>query len=803
MPGAPLRVHAWTAALVPACVALVFATALLGPGNPVLSHLSTDTARQFLSWRAFGFGELAQGRLPLWNPYLYSGTPYLGGFQAALFYPLNWVHLVFTTPTAINLEILLNLTLLGLATYGWLLRSGHSPAACLSGSVCVTLGGTVAPHVYAGHLTNLAALAWTPLVLLSLDGAWDTLSPSCRHWRQAGRWVALGAGAVALQILAGHPQYVYYTAVAAGLYLGARALTLTGPPEQRARACLRGAGILLAVYLGGAALGAVQLLPGLQAAAESLRGAKLSVSSAALFSFPPENLLTFFVPYALGDLTTLPYWGRWYLWEVCVFLGSAAVPLAVWTVTARRRRPVSGLADALTAVALLVLAAGAYTAVYGPLYHYLPGFGSFRCSAKFIFPAGLFVVRLAASGLDRLSTDPVLPVPFLRVLAALAATGAALTLALFLAAVSPSSAAARAWSGLMRAVLSTGQCSLPAAVASEAPWLTAAAFCAASSCLRSTSFLAGITLCACLRRRLPSLALALPALVLLEMTAFAANLQVTFAPDALGTAALRDLAKTLQPGQRILYLPSPNLPMLLGLPDVWGNDPSLLRRYAEFIAFTQGYKPQQVRQDISVAYPHPLLQLAACRYLVHCAPRYDSSIESLPTPLPRLRLVNSWTVHPRRGDLLGRLLAADFAPEREVVLEEDPGLHQDPSAPPGTVTLLGEDSDHLDLRIDTPGAAVLVVSQAYSRFWTARALQPAAGQPYRLVPAYYAFQGVPLPAGRHELRLEYRLPSLRWGAALSGISLAALCAGLVLVTRGQAKAEDGSETGVKTTARWH
>ena len=38
---------------------------------------------------------------------------------------------------------------------------------------------------------------------------------------------------------------------------------------------------------------------------------------------------------------------------------------------------------------------------------------------------------------------------------------------------------------------------------------------------------------------------------------------------------------------------------LLGVPDLWGNDPFVLRRYAEFMAFTRGKDPNQASQTLS------------------------------------------------------------------------------------------------------------------------------------------------------------------------------------------------------------
>src|SRR5262245_42649553 len=50
---------------------------------------------------------LAQGSLPLWNPYVYGGTPFLVSPQTGVFYPPNWIGLFFAPDVA--------LTVLGIA----------------------------------------------------------------------------------------------------------------------------------------------------------------------------------------------------------------------------------------------------------------------------------------------------------------------------------------------------------------------------------------------------------------------------------------------------------------------------------------------------------------------------------------------------------------------------------------------------------------------------------------------------------------------------------------------------------------
>ena len=97
-------------------VSIVFADVLF-QSDHVLSMMRSDTWRQFFPWQMFGFGELAKGHVALWNPYVFSGSPYLGGFQAALFYPPNWICMLVTSDhgmaMAINFGIAMHIFLAG------------------------------------------------------------------------------------------------------------------------------------------------------------------------------------------------------------------------------------------------------------------------------------------------------------------------------------------------------------------------------------------------------------------------------------------------------------------------------------------------------------------------------------------------------------------------------------------------------------------------------------------------------------------------------------------------------------------
>jgi uncharacterized membrane protein YfhO len=74
------------------------------------------------------------------------------------------------------------------------------------------------------------------------------------------------------------------------------------------------------------------------------------------------------------------------------------------------------------------------------------------------------------------------------------------------------------------------------------------------------------------------------------------------------------------------------------------------------------------------------------------------------------------------------------------------------------------------VELDADRPAMLVLSQAWFPGWRAS----VDGRAAPVVRVDGVVQGVPVPAGRHQVDLTYRAPGLRVGAALSAFSLLGL-----------------------------
>lgn len=363
--------------------------------------------------------ELQAGRIPLWNPYLYGGAPFIGDVQAGIFYPLNLaLALLFPAqfPYA-RMQWLAagHIFLAGLNMYTllrWLPGTrppGEEPPgepvavrrwAALAGAVAFMFSDLFLTHF--GNLNLIAVFSWLPLAfgLLTRAVARD-------------RWgCALAAGVVVgLATLAGHLQMTLFTALALAflaLWQWALAWRDAGPSRW---ATWRPLGYL--ALCGGTAVGisALILLPGMELARHSARAA-WGYSQAVEYSLSPPQLVGLLIPQFFGRGPAF-HWSLWPRVEAG-YLGVLPLVLvaAAWLF---RRDRLTGMFTALSLLTLL-LALGIYAIVHGWLTILVPGLSQLRAPARFVGLMDFGLAALAALGLDAILAVPPWeqPVPLVR-----------------------------------------------------------------------------------------------------------------------------------------------------------------------------------------------------------------------------------------------------------------------------------------------------------------------------------------------------------------------------------------------------
>ena len=314
-------------------------------GNPLLR----DVTFQIEPWMLFLRRELRAGRLPVWNPHQFSGTPFWANGQSAPLFPL---HLLFSVlPLGLGFVLLpwLRAACGGCGAYLLARELGLSrPAAALAAAIYPLSGMLVSFLLYPMG----SALALVPWVLLAVE--------RLAVGRGSTAALALAAG---LQLLAGHPETAVHTAVLAALFLGIRGASL--PTWGRF-----GLG-----WLVGGLVAAVQLLPLALLLPETGRWQSLSATehpSLALLAVQPLRLV---LPQLFGHPAEGTWWGPFNYSATAVYAGAVALPLAAAGLAACRRDRrwlavalltafsfaaayhLPGLRDALAAVPLLGRAA--------------------------------------------------------------------------------------------------------------------------------------------------------------------------------------------------------------------------------------------------------------------------------------------------------------------------------------------------------------------------------------------------------------------------------------------------------------
>lgn len=322
--------------------------------------------------KVFFIEELQQGRFPLWNPYIFSGTQFFADINNALLYPLNGLYAVLSPFRALTWDIIFNvfIVLTGVYVFGRSLKLsvfGSFVAAMVFG-----FSGTMV--VYTNNAPMMQVAALLPWVIWSAN----------RYLSQPnGRTLGVAAGSVSLQILAGHPQLTFYTwllALCFALWHYGRRSTL----------------LLPLLFLAGL-LSAVQLLPFLEFSLHSTRSGR-DYAYATFDSLNPLAIARFIIPLVSGDLSR----GFAYFFggSVYGYVGVAALLLAFF---AKRKEKVVRF-FLISAVFSFLLAIGKYSPVYFLAYHTIPGIASFRSPQHFLLLFTFSVAILAGFGIERLRT---------------------------------------------------------------------------------------------------------------------------------------------------------------------------------------------------------------------------------------------------------------------------------------------------------------------------------------------------------------------------------------------------------------
>ncbi len=353
-----------------------------------------DIAGQVLPWFTEQARFWGKGTIPLWDPTMWAGQPFLGQAQTGTAYPLNWI--LFALPlskghiiwSAVQWYFVV-IRFMGVAFCYWLCRDlGRSRIASLLAGIIFGLGGFLGgtnwPQMVNGAL-------WLPLVFLFLLRA-------VRTPNTLGN-AALSGMFLGIAWLSGHhqaPLFIMLAAAGAWIYYIFR---LGRPQWQFARAAL------VAMLLMGMT-GALQILPAVEYGHQARRwvaapdavtwNQPVPYSVHATFDLKPVDLLGTVFPYVKTNFD--PFVG----------IGALALALLGLAICWQEQR-----VRLLAAVGLggLVYALGHVSVFQGFLYGLVPDLDKAREVSACVFVFQFGVAVLAAFGADQLGSSEPSPWP--------------------------------------------------------------------------------------------------------------------------------------------------------------------------------------------------------------------------------------------------------------------------------------------------------------------------------------------------------------------------------------------------------
>jgi len=742
---------------------------------PLRSYYFRDFSIAFYPLRLLQARELAAGRFPTWNPYVFEGTFLLTGL-----YPPDLLQALAPSPALASFVLTLHLPLAALAAY-WLARElgASRPAGFVAGAVYALSGFTLSSlNLYV----FLQALALAPFVAGLLR----------RAALEGGRSIVWAAVAVAMGVSTYAVEFVGQ-AVLLGLALGLAARPARG-----------GLGRMAAALAIGAGLAAVPVALVMGVLGQTPRGAGFGSDVALANGVHPLVLLQAVVPHLFGfpDAPAEAFWGGRFFskglpYFLTIYLGPLTLGLAAVGIAGLERRARAVL---LAAAGLGLWYALGDAGGLAPLVHRLGLSAPFRFPSKALLLPQLAIALAAGFGFGRITEDR----GALRRLSVV--TGAAAGVALLVwAIVAARPAGLVAWSGVApefwpRLVDVVGRDALLAALLAAALggvlWLAsrgrltagaAAAFVAALAVADLARAGAGLN-----PQVDPRFYAPLPELAALHLADLGGQRVFSYGLDH--SPALREFLARGGPGLTLesffvdRQLLGPYANVLDGIEAAEATDlASFAPRERELAA--EQYEPSRAGSLV------PWLRNAGVARVLSLDPLEDDALVPLaavpagPAGLaihvygfdswPRASLACRATVVGTREEALAFPYHDGFDPWRDVALERQASPGPD-SAPTATCTRgrarrTAFSPSEERYEVETNASSYLVVRASYASGW--KAAVDGVREP--VLRANGKHRAIAVPAGKHEVVMRYEAPGLLLGALVSGAAF--VVCGLVLV----------------------
>jgi hypothetical protein len=730
--------------------------------------IGDDFVTFYLGMKRFLYDEVRlHHEIPYWNPYIFGGMPFWAHFESTIFYPLGFLFYLVSPEKAYGFTMALHFFLAGVFMYLLARSMGISETGGFVASAVFVCNGFLMAILFLGHMSPVESYLWLPLVIYFVNRAVraDVV------W-----WNAIVAGMFwGIQILAGAPQDAFYTFLASTLFL---LCSFKGGSALKA-SLTRLPAVAVTVFLVGASLSSIQILPALELITESVRASLDSYEWSTLASYPVQGIITILMPRFFGNYADGSVWvgnTPWSIPQQNLYTGILTLVLLGFVSLHGKVEKRVKVFGALLAMVSLILAFGHNTPVY-KLVYLLPGFDRFRAPSKIMVLWVFSMALLAGIGMDGLFSylrkgsfrrlyPLLLSVLFLAVLVVVFHFAPSVVLKVFSPFVLADAIAAKMPEAVSMIIAETQRLTLTA-------FVILLLFLLMRKSRVSQSF-GALLLCALLLADLGYVhrkAVRYDDSIYQRIAKLQGDLDASLAND-----------KSVYRVGAFEHSLGANLEMVLGYQSVNGFTALFPSRYYDYMTrYSENHLPEGwVSLFYGVTKHHMFMDLLNVKYEILYG---DKAIGFRETYLPRAFLVPDYRVAPPQ-EVLDILTSPDFDPRRTVILE-----NEDEARRPGTGfqnSFLSEKVEVTTCRPDTlvldsssQAAGYLFLSEIHYPGWKAT----IDDRPAKILRGNYLFRVIPVPEGRHRIRMQFDPWTIKLGSVLSAVTLLVILASLICFLR--------------------